>query len=197
MPIEKGREWGGRRAFPADAPRVGTDAAAAELVTQGRRVMTVEGGDLARTLGVRSPLSRTPEMHVVEIDAIEVALDDAEARVAVAHVMVGRAPRAASWTAIMNAAFVGTRNIAPRAHPGDGKLDVVTVELDAIDRVRAWRRMPTAQHVPHPGITIRRHSDGELSFSRPQPVRIDGVRVGRAKRVRYRVLPEALEVALS
>lgn len=99
--------------------------------------------------------------------------------------------------AIMNAAFIGTRNIAPRAHPGDGKVDVVTMQLSPSDRFKAIRRMKTGSHLPHPDISVNRRKHGKLEFSRPRPIRIDGVAKGRASAVEYTVEADAYTIAVS
>jgi len=96
----------------------------------------------------------------------------------------------------MNAAFVGDRNVAPRAHPGDGVIDEVTLALPVKDRLRAWKRMVSGQHVPHPGISIRRRSEGRVCFDRALPVSVDGVACGRTRSITYQVLPSALLVAV-
>ncbi len=82
--------------------------------------------------------------------------------------------------AVMNAEFLGDWDVAPRAHPGDGLLDVVSVAagMSLADRLRARRRLPAGTHVPHPAITIERRPAVQLGFDRPTPVWLDGVLVG-------------------
>ena len=52
-------------------------------------------------------------------------------------------------------------DVAPRAHPNDGRFDVVEVSaaMPARARLQAWRRLATGTHVPHPDITTRRGVD--------------------------------------
>ena len=195
MPIEKGVDWGTPGRLTRDAPIAETDAEAAALVPVTTDPIGLSGGDLARTLGVRQPFDPSATNQLLPIDAIEVGLDEAPPILAVAHIRVG------SWLygeliAVMNAAFVGQRNLAPRAHPGDGRVDVVTLRLDMTDRIKARRRMTTGTHVPHPDITVRRSAEGVLEFERPRRVLIDGIRRTRATVISYRVRPEAFVVGV-
>ena len=97
----------------------------------------------------------------------------------------------------MNAAFVGSRNIAPRSHPGDGKAEVVRLDLELGDRLKAWKRMATGTHVPHPSIEIRKRSEGVVELDKARRVHIDGRVVGRTTSVRFAVIPAAIVVAVS
>jgi diacylglycerol kinase family enzyme len=96
----------------------------------------------------------------------------------------------------MNAAFLGRWNVAPRAHPGDGRLDVLEARLPFADRVKAWRRLPTGTHVPHPDIRERRLRSAEWRFDPPVTVWIDGEPVGRCRHLVIGVEPDRLEVVV-
>jgi len=197
VPIEKGEAWGRPGELPVHAPVLSSDAALATALGDPRKVVGLEQGDVARTLGIRAPYDRSGDKHLVPIDAIHLEFADGSSHIAVAHAVVGNLRLSARAVALMNAAFIGTRNIAPRAHPGDGKVDVIELTLSAGDRIKAWRRMTTASHLPHPGISVARRAHGEIEFSRATAVRVDGVAVGRTSRLRYQVMPEAIIVAVS
>ena len=90
--------------------------------------------------------------------------------------------------AVMNVDRLGRWDVAPRAHPNDGALDVV--EVDAAMGVRArWqarRRLPTGTHVPHPAIRTRRgRPSAAWTFDRPLAA------VGRRRRAGHRTLARA------
>ena len=55
---------------------------------------------------------------------------------------------------MLNADRIGAWDVAPRAHPNDGQLDVVEVDasMGLRDRWQASRRLATGTHVPHPAI---------------------------------------------
>ncbi|MGH9136372.1 MAG: hypothetical protein ACRD0G_04900, partial [Acidimicrobiales bacterium] len=113
----------------------------------------------------------------------------------VAHLVV----RGRSWwrgrlVAVMNAEHIGRWDVAPRAHPGDGLLDVVDVDpaFGIGDRWKAWRRIGAGAHLPHPDIEVRRVPAVQLDAG-GLDVWLDGERaVGAAKRLSVRVEPDAL-----
>jgi len=196
VPIDKGQEWGRPGVLPAASPIAGSDAEAAALVGS-HELIGLRGGDLARTLGVSQHYERGTPKQLVGVDAIEIVLDSGEVFTCLAHAVIGTPFVDRKIVAVMNAAFIGRRNIAPRAHPGDGKADVVSVGLGLADSFKAWRRMLTASHLPHPHIAVRRQESGVADVGASKPVRIDGQRVGSSKRLRFRVLPEAITIAVS
>lgn len=196
MAIERGEDWGAAGAIPAGTPQADTDAALADLCRAGASHAIVTAGDLARTLGIGPDRQPGAVGHLLPVDAIEVGLDDQDLRLAIAHVLVGHWLFDASQLALMNAAFVGPRNLAPRAHPGDGKLDVVTMEVPFADRVKGRRRQRLGTHIPHPGIAIRRRERESVTFARPQPVWLDGRRLGRVRRLSARIVPAAITVCV-
>jgi diacylglycerol kinase family enzyme len=81
--------------------------------------------------------------------------------------------------------------VAPKAHPGDGLLDVLDGDLSIDDRAKARRRLPTGTHVPHLGITQSRVAALQLELDRPTPVWLDGERVGDARTFSIRVERDA------
>lgn len=189
MPIEKGVAWGSPGALDPAASQASDDRSIAALIDSGATQVRPVAGDLARTLGVSPASLRRDAAMLLPVDAIRVTLDGEEL-VAAAHVLIGPPRRPA--TAIMNAAFHGTLNIAPRAHPGDGKLDIVTFDIGLIDWFKARRRMPTAAHLPHPGIKARQATTWETTFDRPSPVLLDGTLKRRARHIECVVRSDAI-----
>ena len=208
MTIRRGEDWGRPGTLGRDDPVVGSDAelsawAHLRLVDGGTcGPVGLRGGDLYRTLGAPvRPGGLVPgeTLLLVECDVIEVT-SDRGVHHAVAHV-IGTAPGPhARWAGptfvAMNAAFVGDANLGPRAHPGDGLLDVTVGELPWRQRRAATRREATGTHVPHPLLTERRAgawaADTELTWS----LVLDGISVGPHRAVSLRILPAALTVAV-
>ena len=201
MTIRRGEDWGVRGPLVDGASAVSTDAELAALVAAARGVGLREaglvGGDLCRTVAGRGDRDRlrTTEARRLPIDVGTVALDGGAPRVFVAHVIAGRRLRGPVMAA-MNAQFYGRWDVAPRAHPNDGRLDVLEAQLRAGDRWKAWRRLPRGAHVPHPGLAERRITEGEVTLGHAVPVRIDGRPAGRATTLQFRCVADALTVVI-
>jgi hypothetical protein len=203
--VEKGAPWGAPGPLPEGAVLVRSDGearAALEAARHDRRdfpVLGLLGGDLCRTLGGRGDESRLrgSEATLAMVDVGEVLLDG-RVRFFVAHVVV----RGSSWwrgplVVAMNAQYLGRWDVAPRAHPGDGLLDVLETGpgFGLGDRWKAWRRLPAGAHVPHPRITVRRVAAAQLDVEGRQ-VWLDGERQPPAHALSIRLRPDALQVAV-
>ena len=92
--------------------------------------------------------------------------------------------------------WLGDWDVAPRAHPGDGRLELVEATLSAGERLKARRRLPTGTHLPHPGIRIRRAESVQRDLPRGHAVWLDGERLGPAHALSIRVEPDALRVVV-
>ena len=187
--------------------------------------VVLTGGDLARTLGVIGPppgresaaapaaadrrtestgpdtADRSAEAAGlaagtrVQVDA-GAALVDGRLCWFVAHLVARRSWWRGRVLVVANAAFMGPNNVAPRAHPGDGRLDVLDAELRLGARLRAKSRLAAGAHVPHPDIAQRRVAAAQFDLDPALDVYGDGLRLGRAAAVSVRVEPAALEVWL-
>jgi hypothetical protein len=191
--IRKGEPWGTPVTRPTDLVIALGDA---EVVDASRANPTkpvgLAGGDLFRSLGSPGPRQ---EMQELPIDLMEVELDG-DAFLAVAHVVVRRGWWRGPVVAVMNVDHIGAWNVAPRAHPNDGRLDVVEVDttMSVRQRWQARKRLPTGTHLPHPCIAVRTAATFERTFSRPQTVWVDGVSVAAVRSVQVRIRPDACSV---
>lgn len=198
MTVRKGEVWGGSGGLPEGGVVVRTDGEAKAALEAARRdgrpypPLGLLGGDLCRTLGGRGQLATTVQCDLGEV------LIDGRMRLFVAHVVV-RGPTLwrGSAVAVMNAQYLGRWDMAPKAHPGDGRLDVV--ELDAGmpvgDRWKAWRRLPSGTHVPHPRVAVRQQAAAQLDVAGRRVV-VDGEVIRGARALSLRVEPDALTVVV-
>ncbi len=201
MSIERGVDWGEWAEKPSDLVYANSDRAAAEVIATARRSNTaiprigLTGGDLHRTLGgsTRSVLHAAAEATHVTVDLGE-ALLDGKLHWFVAHLVARNAWLRGRVLVAANAAFIGSWNIAPRAHPGDGRLYVLDADPSVGDRLKARSRLKSGAHVPHPDITVRRTSAAQFEFAQPIPIHLDGHRQVRAARLSVRLEPEALDI---
>lgn len=197
MGIKKGESWGVAGRLPPGAPVATTDSEAAGHLAGASGPVTVGllGGDLCRTVGGRGDQERMGSEHAQTLpcDAIEVLVDGVR-HLGVAHCVLRRSWWAGELVVIMNAAWMGDWNMAPRAHPGDSRLDVLSTEMAIGDRLKARNRLRHGGHVPHPAIKQRRitaSANETFVFSRPVSVYLDGAQVASSASVDVSVVPDA------
>jgi len=204
--IRSGEDWGERATLPPGHPIITTDA---ELHRHLQDTMTADptlplapigllGGDLCKTVGGAGRRNRftSDEAMTLPCDLVEARLDGRLWWFA-GHLVARSSWLTGQLTFAMNAAWRGDWNVAPRSHPGDGRIEVLDTSMSAPNRLKGWRRVGHGGHVPHPDITVSKvkryeHDGGD----RARRVELDGVAVGRAVRIELRVLPGALPVVV-
>jgi hypothetical protein len=181
---------------------VTSDAEAGAAVARARRdghpipTLGLLGGDLCRTLGGTGDADRLRTGGTRYPVDLGCALLDGRIHWFVAHLAAHRRLWRGRFVVVMNAEWLGELDLGPRAHPGDGLLDLTEGELGLRDRLTARRRARTGSHLPHPGLRTRRSARAELTFATPIPIHLDGVAVGTASEVVVHVEPDALEVVV-
>ena len=204
MNIRRGQAWGDQGPLPTGGLSVATDGEVRAAVEEAMRAhvdpppLGLLGGDLCTTLGGRGNRARlaTDDAARVVVDVAHVVLDDLTEHWFVAHLVARHAWWRGRVVAVMNAAYIGSWNIAPRAHPGDGLLDMLDADLSLSDRGKARTRLPLGTHVPHPAIRVSRLRVVDFELDRLTPIWLDGERVGRAHHVHVEVVPDALVVVV-
>lgn len=204
MTVERGRDWGRAGTLPASGVLVTSDAEARAVVERARRagapvpVLGLLGGDLCRTLGGRGgdgSRLRAGPATVASCDLGSVVVGG-DRHWFVAHAVARRSWWHGRLVAAMNAQWRGAWDVAPRAHPGDGLLDVLDGDPTIGDRWKARGRLPGGTHVPHPAIAVTRTAAMAIEFRRPLDIWLDGERVGRAGALDLRVEPDAVTVVV-
>ena len=201
--IERGQEWGEPGVLPEHGVVVASDAEARAIVEEHRRAskevpsLGLVGGDLWRTLGGSADPTRLREegARLLPID-IGAALIDGRLHWFVAHLAAHRGLwRGEAWLAC-NAQWWGRWNVAPGAHPDDGRLAIVEADVPVGDRLKVRSRLRSGSHLPHPGIVVRRSRAAQVEWPAPRSVWLDGERVGSARRISVRVEPDAATVVI-
>lgn len=194
MTIRPGEPWGVPADGTAAVATAGSDAELAALAV-GPGPFAVRAGDLHRAVG--SPQAASAS-QIVPVDALAVTCDDGPERLAVAHLVARNGWWRGELLAVCNADFVGAWNVAPRAHPNDGRADVVAVAATMGVRARwqAWRRLPSGTHLPHPAISTRSVRTATFEFRSPMRVWLDGVPAGRATTLTVTVRPDAFTLLI-
>jgi hypothetical protein len=203
MSVEKGRDWGSVGPLPDDGVVVRTDAEARAVVTAARRAgddvppLGLLAGDLCRTVGGRGDEARLRSAAATRLTVdLGSVLVDGRLHWFVAHLVVRRGWLRGPLFGAFNAQWLGPWDVAPRAHPGDGQLELVEVTMSATDRLKARRRLPLGTHVPHPGIRIARADAVQHDVPKGHGVWLDGERLGPAKALSIRLEPDALRIVV-
>lgn len=200
MTIRKGEEWGAAGPVPLETVRAHTDRELFELVNRGELPVCIAlvRGDLARTVSASTdPAVGAPgSMAVLAPIDLGIAIHDGGTHRFAVHALARRSWWHGPILLAANAQFRGTWDIAPRSHPNDGFLDVTEVSgrMGVQQRIAAWRRLPTAGHLPHPGLHMRRLRSGSWAFDRPIGLWLDGVKVGRTRTLTIEVIPDAAQI---
>ena len=210
MAVERGKDWGELGALPGNGIVAPTDLAVGAAIKRSHNgaplgslaaheiaPVGLIGGDLRRTLGGRRSRGelRTPDAARATVDYGLVVVRDQQL-VFVAHVVCRKAGWRGQTVAVMNAAFVGHWNVAPRAHPGDGKLDVVEANLSFSDRLKARRRLASGTHVPHPQIAEYRSTGKLVEFESELGVWVDGAYAGKASALTVSIVADGVRVVV-
>ena len=191
MTIRPGQDWGTPTSVPADVVDVTTDAdAVGELAAH--RTVRLCGGDVWTSLGART---RQDDVRAFPVDLLRVEADGRR-YVAIAHIVARRSWWRGPALAVMNVDRLGRWDVAPRAHPNDGRADVVEVAAEMGWRARwqARSRLSSGTHLPHPQLTNRRITDETWTFDRPRRLWVDGVARGTVRSLRVAVEPDGATV---
>ena len=205
MTIRKGEQWGEPCSAPMGLPEFATERDLGFHVRGNGSIpeAILKSGTLIQALGIAAPTPDRERIKVL-IDLIKVAYTDLDGRdrddIAVGSVLIGRRSWSGDLCIVSNCGYLGTRELLSKAHPNDGVMDVLTVSslMPFMQRLQAWRRIPTSSHLPHPDIStkqIERFSwplEGNESPLKRARLVIDGEALGLVKSVRMQVIPDAI-----
>jgi hypothetical protein len=201
MSIAKGSSWGVAQEFPAGAPIASSNRELRRLVLAGETIIGLTGGELFRTVGgpsapdriVRNDPDNLP-MHL-PVDLIEVQLDETRSERFVTH-LFGHDRLWRTLVAAMNCDFWRRYQLGPRAHPGDGVIDVYSADLSPADLVKVVPRAKTGTHVPHPSISLLRSPAPDLTLTRRIQLEADDAPIGSAQHLQFEVLADAITIVV-
>jgi hypothetical protein len=188
MTVRRNHDWGEVGPMPADAVVAVTDREVSRLVEScwaDARPLPPVGlvaGDLRRALGGTRSARDLHDDHDVLGAPLDIGAVIVEARryAFAAHVVARSRWWIGPMFAVMNSEWLGDWIVAPRAHPGDGRFDLVEARLSISDRIKARRRLPNGTHVPHPSIRVRTITTTDVAFGCVRSIYVDGELVGRA-----------------
>jgi diacylglycerol kinase family enzyme len=103
------------------------------------------------------------------------------------------------FVCVTNGGIVNGRNLAPRAHPNDGRLDVMTVDATMTFRNRliARKKAVTGTHLPHPRISVRQ-DDTFISqkSGKRERLSVDGIAIKEWSEVFVMIFPDYWQVVV-
>ncbi len=94
----------------------------------------------------------------------------------------------ATTVAVMNGQYLGSSDLAPRGHPGDGRAEIVVFDVPPDDRREMRSRLASGTHVPHPAITIVSGHMVRITFAKAVTLTVDGHLIGSRADVSVEVL---------
>jgi diacylglycerol kinase family enzyme len=194
--IRRNRDWGisvtlGHR------PRALSDVEVVRL--QGSEAPMTRGGNLHRSLGSPSAVEPGEEGTELSIDAISCRIITAhgvEILRACAEVTVGHWYGRSGFVVITNCGTWKALDVAPSAHPNDGRAEMLTIapSMSLRERWKARRRAVTGTHLPHPSIELSTVKSVHLSRRGRQRLFVDSVEVGEWSELWVEVQPDAFTV---
>ena len=97
---------------------------------------------------------------------------------------------------VTNSGYANGWEVCPRAHPGDGRFDHLTVdaEMSLMQRMLAWRKLRTRTHLPHLNLHVKQSIEVKFHWDLPLRLTVDGVDRGRYETVAIELIPNALRV---
>jgi hypothetical protein len=213
--IRKGEQWGTLGPVPSGVVTVDDDAALHRLVQDVRSgggelpPIGLRGGDLFRALGGvdgTDRLASPDDVALLPCDLVRLTLDGGAPVWMAVHAVVRSTflgSAALGWwrgpiVALMNAQFLGRWDVAPRSHPNDGRVDVVSVDpsFGFGDRWKARSRLPLGTHLPHPAITTRQMTTQQWDLGTATRLWVDGIDLGRVRVLTADVEPDAYTVVV-
>jgi len=207
MTIKKNTEWGQEVAQCPPHQCVGSDhEMGTHLNNQSGNFFALTGGSLFETLGRPSAPVVGGVAHCLPCDAISVSIVARGTQIeltAVNDVAIRNSWSHGGWLrgpvlVVTNTGMRRGRQIATRAHPNDGHLDVVSVStMNMRQRIIGWSKAKSGNHVPHPKILISKTTHLDLAVSAKQLIVIDGRRHNHVSRVTLTIAPDTAHVLIA
>lgn len=187
MVIEKGHEWGEAGVPHSSVPSADSDRRASALLAANCREFVLTSGDMARTMGAVQNGS-TLSFWRCPVDLLMVRSRDHRGQEVVQPVLSHAVLRSSlirggiwrgSVVTVCNAQYLHGRDIAPRGHPNDGRVDILAFayDLSLRERVQILSRLKSGEHIPHPKISVSSCAS-ECDIERTGTLILDGVSLG-------------------
>lgn len=203
MGIGRDTDWGSESRLEQPPPVCRHDRDLAHV--SGGEVVALAGGHLWEVLGRPHLPAVGDRVRVVGLDGIRVTMTTrsgsrrelmaADSVILRRPIRVG-GPFRGPVVIASNSGRLRGRDLLPRAHPNDGRFDVLTVRNVSVrQRWIAWSRAMHGDHLPHPGLVVSRCEQASWAAGGSVVALIDGRRFACVD-CRLEVSPDHWRVAL-
>jgi hypothetical protein len=204
MTIRKGEGWGIRISTPTSVRIVNSDA---ELSRCSRSdFVSLCSGDIHQTLGSPRMVESGGECTLLPIDALHVVvlLLDGSSQIftAASRIEINSFLSSFSrkrYVCVTNGGIVKGRNLTPRAHPNDGRFDVLVIDssMSFRNRLLAHKKAVTGTHLPHPQISVHQvDTYNSKNVGRGESLAIDGTTIANWTEISVMILPDYWQVVV-
>jgi len=202
MTIGKNEKWGTVVSCPPGLPLFSSSRSLSVFLTQHSELLQSSSPFECRLyarnfhtlLGLKR--KRSEQCLRIPIDVVRVEGAKCGARfsfVAIDTILLTTRFPFGEYLLLTNSGFWWGRRFAPRAHPNDGKMDVVEIDENMTFRQRflGFRRAKWSTHLPHPQIAYEQRVTVDWRGGERR-LWIDGRRLPRVSELYAQVLPDAL-----
>ncbi len=190
-------EWAQRIEICEPLPSAKSDKEIVDLFTLDEEVVKLQSGNIYRTLGGNQTTepSDTTSGTICKIDLGYVNFDNEKIYFA-SHCSIRERRSSTKGLLIMNAQWYKKRRVAIRAHPSDGKLDLIYSNLNLSQYYLAAKRSESGSHLPHPDLRTKSLTSETIEFPRQMRIFVDGFLVGRSSKIMIGVAHRAIKVVV-
>lgn len=199
MTIQRGQEWGVPITVKSAFSVLNSDQQLQS--TAPDEICFMASGDIATTVGSPSPPTEGDTRRLVDIDAILCTVHFTDGTTKIVHsgggIFIGTLlrpfPAQQRLVVVTNTGLHRGCNYAPRAHPNDGKFDVVQfgADMSLRERVMAKNRLGTGTHVPHPKISVQQHTEFRVDRqTQSERLLIDDMSMSHWRSIEMSLLPD-------
>ena len=189
--------WAYQGAVPSSLPTAKSDKEIIEHFFNGYSLIRLEGGNLCKTLGGKKPTAATDYSTgtICDVDLGSVQVSGKSIYFA-SHCSIRKHRYTTKGALVMNAQWYKSRRVAVRAHPSDGKLDIVFSDLEPRQFLLAAKRSRSGNHIPHPDIRVQKVQNHTLDYPHPMRIYADGVFIGIESTIEIGIDHRAIKVVV-
>ena len=195
--MEEFGNWANQGPVPSSLPTAKSDKEIITHFSNGHSIIRLEAGNMCKTLGGKKPTDLTDYSigTICDVDLGSVRVNGKSIYFA-SHCSIRGHRFTTKGAMVMNAQWHKSRRVAVRAHPSDGKLDVVFSDLKLGQYLIAAKRSKSGSHIPHPDIRVKKVQNHTMAYPHPMRIYADGVFVGMESTIELGIAHRAIKVVV-